>query len=1715
MQNRNFFNISLPPHIFKITCYISLILAVSACQPPPDKQSQAQAPEAEVVTQVNQAPDIYSKDDIELSPDFTGALPIFISDSNKDALTVKLTGPDADVFALKGVAIFFADDQPSQEAINSKASYQFTITVSDQDTTSQKQQLVNFGSTRPIEDYARVFSEAVFTQNKRSVNACIPSTRNLKNTERFYKDYIQLLAKPSSSQDYSLQKTFSVNPVKNQLCLSNLKYGHDYIVSIKKGFPFSAVIAKSVFSLSLSTPDQAPSMSFGRGAFILPHSSDAQIPLELVNVSSFEIIVTRMSVEQIKLAFANGQFEDEEYVGRLERVIEASDLIGREKVDVELPRNTPTTLNVDLSKVFNNDRPAGAYSVIVVPNTGDDNQRYWDKLVIQKVIYTDIGLVTYQAKEGLYVYSMSYDKGAPVARVKLSLIAENSEVLGSQVSDSKGKAFFPNPLLQGKGGMAPAQVRAIVDNELAFIDFNMNKLDLSHFDISGNPALGPVNGFVSTERGVYRNGEQVFVQVMLRDSNKKALTLGTFTLDIYKASGEVIRSTSFKVSSNGVFQYTYKIPQNERTGKWSVKVRHGDEDTANVLGQTSFEVADYIPQTIAMEINTERTNYDNTKLAVSVKSDYLYGAPASELGVESSITFSKNRRVFNAYPDFIFGDDSQLYNKSVKLSNAALDKKGELTLHVPKDLLDKKYLTQPLSATLRVGVEEDSGRINYKNINMTALYSKQWIGIKQAFDDATFGLNQPIKFAVISLNKEAEIQPNTSLSYRIIEEEHEYHWYRSGDQWKYRVDKFDKDIADYGEIATGADGLVNIDFTSASWGHYRLEVENTASGQSVNSSFSIGWSGEDDSFSSPEKITLSTDKENYLAGDNMMVQVESPYPGKLHLVLANDNILFDKWLDIPANTHQFPVKIKQDWGDQFYLTAMVYRAQTGEKGPARAVGLHHVTVKQPEAKANIILAAEDKIRPNSALKVSINSSLEEGGEVIVMAVDKGILNLTNYKTPDPFAHYFAKRTFGVPIYDLYQHLIQYKKGEVLSTSFGGDANLQADATLRENVFNPTVLVSEAVLVDKNGQAEVTLDVPQFNGQLQIMALGADSSRIGASEHKTVVASPVAVASLMPRFAHLQDTLSVGINLHNLSLKNADIKIQWKLSDGLELRTNKALEPQSLQLPLSEKGQALIDIEAIKTGLQKINAKLTVNGEDFGQYSYNLKVENLRPKFYTSAEIRLPANQTTGIRLDKEFDLDSVTTQHIKSQLSTASTLNVAHFVHQLRRYPLACLEQTTSKAWAFLNADGAISPVLQKQLLQSSIEHLGALQQTNGGFALWENGNTTEPWLSMYAIDMMLNVNKAFKDEIPNNLLNDALAYANKFNGRSKDAKVYAQYISASAQAQALNKGEVRYLSNLYITKQEVPSVQTVALLLLTNDLLGYSDNVQALYTLLLSIPNEEEWSRDGYTSAFKSQILRAFVVSKARHLDAVQKSTLQSLISELKAELADKKWISTHEKAWLLRLSHGMKDDTLWQDEVIALNDSPITQESLAQAINSNSALATFTNTLDKPVFLNISIDGISEKPLAANRNNIQLKTEYLSVDGSTTVDISAISQGTEVLVKHSIKLMSKADAELSLDAPIPAGFELENPKLSGLRQIQKNLSTTPPTFEEYRDSRYLAAWTLPFGAQDVEGGIIHVHYIMRAVSKGRFVKPAIVVEDMYRPEVRANSAEGIVVME
>ncbi|PLN16246.1 hypothetical protein CWM87_29040, partial [Klebsiella pneumoniae] len=332
------------------------------------------------------------------------------------------------------------------------------------------------------------------------------------------------------------------------------------------------------------------------------------------------------------------------------------------------------------------------------------------------------------------------------------------------------------------------------------------------------------------------------------------------------------------------------------------------------------------------------------------------------------------------------------------------------------------------------------------------------------------------------------------------------------------------------------------------WGSYRLEVKGP---DDVVSSvrFWAGYSWQDNSEGAgaarPDRVTMKLDKPSYKPGDTIRLHIAAPAAGKGYaMVESSEGPLWWQEIDVPAEGMDLSIPVDKTWNrHDLYLSTLVVRP--GDKSrsatPKRAVGLLHLPLGDENRRLTLALEAPDKMRPNQPLTVKVKASVKEGEapkqvNVLLSAVDSGVLNITDYATPDPWNAFFGQKRYGADIYDIYGQVIE-GQGRVASLRFGGDGD-ELKRGGKPPVNHVTIVAQQAqpVVLNDQGEGTVTLPIGDFNGELRVMAQAWTADDFGSSEDKVVVAAPVIAELNTPRFLASGDTTRLALDLSNLTDK---------------------------------------------------------------------------------------------------------------------------------------------------------------------------------------------------------------------------------------------------------------------------------------------------------------------------------------------------------------------------------------------------------------------------------------------------------------------------------------------------------------------------------------------------------------------------------------------------
>ena len=1540
----------------------------------------------------------------------------------------------------------------------------------------------------------------VMTDKPNSAMACM----NLNNPPRLgvqhIDDFVQVESAKKADASIRTKHSFALQIKGQQLCLGNLKHGRHYFVTLREGFPFSGNKQLTAdYEYKFKVDDKEPSASFQSATYVLPAYQQPLIPITTVNKEKVKLLVFRLSPEQVLERLRNDRFFDAMSGYSINYLKKEVQVIGEIEIDLSGNKNITRTVNIDLSDVMLGQRP-GAYMLML-----DSGESRWTDRPSQTLIYTDTGLVSYQGEDGLHVYARSYESALPKSGIELELVAKNQDILAKAITNKHGKVQFSDELMNGQYGHQPVQVRYInVEGEFAVLPLTDQGLDLSEQPVGGAKPLTMLNTYMFSERGVYRLGEEIVLTGIVRDKSLQAVSDMPLTLQLVRPDGDIAITKKISKLKVGGFQQRFAIPTSGRTGQWQAKLYLSIEDEP--IGRYAFEVADYVPETIDVNIGSSNDLYFNDPLLIDVKSDFLYGSPAAGLEVESSVTVRQKRRLFTDYQDYVFGSSDEFAADFSRLEKVVTDNQGQAIIEVPNGLLRSEWSNQALAMDLRVQVIEPSGRAAIRAKTIPALQETKWVGIKTEQDYPVYDKDKAIIFQLASILDSQAAQSDVDLYYQVVREEWDYHWYRSNGRWRYRISKFDAGVMASGEVKTNAQGFANIDLGVMDWGRYRLEVTHSQSGQITQLPFRNGWWSANGSQSAmPDNVRLAPARQQVAVGETLGIKVEAPYAGKLHLVVANDTILEEQTFDLVSNEGQVELLVKEEWGQQFYVLASVYRPGKEQVGPARAVGVTYVNIKRPEQHANMEIMAPEKAVPEDPVTIKLHTNLPEGSQVMVAAVDEGILQLTQFASPNLHQWINKKRRLGVELRDLYGHLIQHQAGEVLKIRFGGDSDTGAPtAPPIENFVKPVVVVSDLVNVDQDGHASIAMSFPQFNGKVRLMAVGFGEQAMTSATDTMLVRHPIVVNPNLPRFLAMDDEASIGIDLHNLELPKVDVAIKWQGTAGISIEEKDTV----VTLAPGERRAITTKLNAISAGMNQVTLTVAPKGYKSQTYNWDMSVQQNRFTETKTQQVLIEAGERETL-LSLVGDLTEAS-RSLTIEATSSPNVPTQWLVKSLSDYPFGCLEQTVSKAWPVLMLDrkgDGLDAANRDKHINQAIVHLASLQNNDGSFSLWNAGSSRQAWLSMYAVEFLLEA-KQRGYIVPERMLSKATRFVLNYNRDYPAANAYAYYLQAKLGT--LDPGDLRYLSQQVLTDNR-HRVQTRVHLMLASEMMGQDKIVTDLYNSInKDLP--DQWYRYDYGSYIRDAAMIAFGVLSLDKPTNAQLEQAYDGVQKLFTQAQERRWLSTQEKAWLLRLADKLGEAKPLPDDLpIRIDFRNMPLGDAAAYMLQQERWSSFKNQSTEPMYLNLTARGVNKSLSDAESNNgVELTTEYVDLATGNDIELDQIQLGAEILVKHNIEITYETDTELSLEVPLPAGFELEVPRLSGERQQVQELERSSPTFEEFRDDRYLAAWSLKRGYKSLTGKDASVAYVMRAVTPGEFLVPAGVVEDMYRPEYRANTAES-----
>lgn len=1506
-----------------------------------------------------------------------------------------------------------------------------------------------------------------------------------------------------------------VIPSDRQICLEGVSFGQTYTVTLLAGIKSvdgDTLTADDSFDLTVE--DRPASVVFRGSAYVLPKGGEGTVPVTTVNVSEVRLRLLRINDRNLIDQVAQGRIGQmlESYdVDNLAQ--DAGEEVWSGTMPVEGETNKAAITGVPMDTLLPQPKP-GVYLLAAVDAKADEDS--YQTPGTQWIVVTDLGLATFSGQQGLTVAARALSSAKAQGGVKLALLARNNSVLGEAETDAGGLATFPAGVMAGQGGNRPAAVYAYGSGDFTFLELTGPAFDLSDRGVSGRAEPGPLDAFLYPERGVYRPGETVHLTTLLRNERAAAIDGVPLTIKISRPDGVEARVEQATDQGGGSYSIAVPLADSAYTGTWTAEAYVDPKGQA--IGSTPFQVEDFVPARIRVDLKTDAKDLRVAKPAVvTIDAQFLYGAPAAELATEASLTLQQAATPFPDFSDYKFGLVQDAFSPRTRpITTPATDAAGQSRVDILLDGLPDT--TVPLEAEIRTAVFDSSGRTANETTTLPVRQEHPWIGLKPLFS-GSLAEGSDARFEVIGLDAGGRPAAIKGLRWDLVEEIHDYQWFSTDGHWDYKVVTRDRKVADGTvDVAPNAPAAIR---QAVGWGNFRLDVYDPKGGGATSARFYAGWWVSDDPNPTPDKLTVALDRTSYKAGDTARVRIEPPFAGDVLLFIANDRVLETRDVAVPADGATVEIPVSSDWGAGAYVLATAFRpsGEGGQRrhGPGRAVGVAWFGIDVTERVLGVSIDAPAEIRPNQRLDLPLTVTGVPQGQsawVTLAAVDEGILLLTDFQSPDPTEHYFGRRALGVEMRDAYGRLIisDGRRGQVRS---GGDAAAQQMSGLPKRSTRTVALYSGILPVGADGRVTVPLDLPDFDGELRLMAVAWTPTALGAASTSMKVRDPVIAEIGVPRFLAPGDEAQLAFSLRNLSGPAGDYGVRVAVEGPLSIAAASAQFTQTVAA--GAEARRAIPLTATATGVGKI--RISVTGPDGFQRDrdWDLSVRPAQALTTDRIATLVQPNQSVVLNADlvKGFLPDTV---QVFASFSTRPTFDIPGLLKALDDYPYGCVEQTTSRALPLLyvakvaeKVDSGFRPDDARRKVQGAIDRIMTAQQPGGGFGMWSPFDSANPWLSAYALDFLTRARAEGGYRIPERAYQRGIKYLSNYldwyEARTEctPASAYALYVVSRAGGGDV--GTMRYYVDNCLPKYQTPVSQ--AQIAAAAAQFGDTARTAKAFAAATSTERPANFTGD-YGSPLRDHAATAALLHEARQ---PQDEVLQQV--DIAADLfARERYWSTQEMTWLLIAADAALDGATPLSLDIA--GKAVADPGVVYRLNPEAAALAagimVKNTGSGPMRQVLTVRGVPAAPLPAGGDGFEITRTYLDRDGRPFDPAkTAVKQGDLVTVLLRGRATDDLDHQALVVDLLPAGLEIENPSVGNgakLGDIADTLSETQHV--EMRDDRYVAAIDLVGDTR-----YFTVAYLARAVTPGRFALPGAYVEDMYRPQYNARGQFGALTIE
>ncbi len=1497
-----------------------------------------------------------------------------------------------------------------------------------------------------------------------------------------------------------------------------------------------------------------PQLNLVNEGVIIPSSEGLVLPFKAVGLNAVDIRVVKIFENNIMQFLQVNKMDNDYQLKRVGRPVL------RHTVDLAssgLDMNTWNFFSLDLSELMEPDPGAiynieftfyKGYSAYECPGheddpesrayySNDEESRYWDdpnyyyygywpedytwrerdnpchnsyytgsRFISTNILASDIGLIAKQGSGGdLLVAVSDLVSTDPFSGASLQVFNYQMQEIGSGTSGAYGLARIR---LEG----TPFVLLATKDRQKGYLRIDEGSaLSVSNFDVSGKTVQDGLRGFIYGDRGVWRPGDTLFLNFMLDDRENRLPDDHPIHFELRDPRGQLVRRMVKTGSGQRIYSFPVVTDPEAPTGSWQAMVKVGGASFYK-----SLRIETVKPNRLKIDLDMgdgplEGGMEAKGKLAVK----WLHGAPARNLKTRVEVSLHTSRRGFEEFPGYTFYDPSRrFYPDEEVIFDQKVDEKGKAEISYTPDIIS--YAPGMLRASFSVRAFEEGGDFSSDFFSMDYAPFRRFVGLKLPEGDrrGTLVTDSMHSVQIVTVNAQGDPVPVKNLKAAVYKVSWRWWWNASdNDMATYFGSEYAEPVAE-ATISSGTNGKASFNFNIEypEWGRYFVRVWDEKGGAACGKTFYVDWpgwvgQGKREFPGAASLLTFSSDKQKYRVGEKATLSFPSSGIGRALVSIESGSDIIDaEWVSTGEERSEFTFDITPEMAPNVYASISLVQPhnQTKNDAPIRLYGSIPIMVEDPDSRITPVLEMEDELEPEGKVNIKVYEKNGMPMTYTIAMVDEGLLDLTRFRTPDPWKHFFAREALGVKTWDLYSYVMGAYGGKLEKVfGIGGGGEMLEKEEIKPNRFKPVVKFLGPFSLGKGEDAEHSFVMPNYVGSVRTMLVAAGYMAYGSAEKTCPVKKPLMILATMPRVVGPDERISLPVTVFAMEEGIRDVKISVETNEMF------SMDKSAKTLHYEEVGDkvAYFDLSTVRDiGFGKLKV-IAESGEHTATCEVEIAVRNPNPPVKQVFHKKLAPGET----FSQEYGLPGMAgTNSASLEVSSVLPIDLGRRLNYLVNYPHGCLEQTISGAFPQLYLTGLVetSESMDRRItahVRSALNKLIRFQQSSGSMSLWPGGHGND-WVTSYAGHFMLEAEKqgyalpvglkskwlSYQQERVRNWISDDAGYS--AYGANQAYRLYTLALAGYPDLRAMNRlREDHLLCNsgkwmlvsAYLLAGQPEAAEQIA---------GRSDQSLTKYS-----PFDFTY---GSASRDKALILQSLL----RLGDDEQAFVLAQEISQT---LNNRYWLSTQSTAFcLMAMSEyygknppatpGMifKYSTGREEDEVNTHHN-ISRQAL-EVGDDMSLLVNVENEDDKDLFVSISLEGTPlTDSLEDIDHNLKMSVSYRDMQGNV-IDPSSIEQGTDFIatVRLSTTPMFARYRDLALTQVFPSGWEIINKRINDAPDV---LTESPYEYRDIRDDRVITYFGL------YRPDVVVYRILLNAAYAGRYYMPGPQCEAMYRDDVYA----------